>query len=235
MSHLWYSFYLFFSRVNPFFSLHPFLGCNFVLHSSNCPSASLRQGKASDPNKCSNAIKGRSPLVRIESSQPSLAADGLCERVHPEGRSDISAAGSPVHLEHEDKYIPGRGSEPERPWDTHSTPARPKPVNMGVSESHNLVSPCSRHRGAAGADGGGDHHLSVRSGSGLLPKRVWLLQQDHQRLGHYQVRTRSFCCPSLRILYITAAIFLSQRNILDWHPTFSILRDSKSGSITVNM
>lgn len=34
-------------------------------------------------------------------------ADGLCERVHPVGCSEVSAAGSPVHLEHEDEHIPG--------------------------------------------------------------------------------------------------------------------------------
>lgn len=41
--------------------------------------------------------------------------DGLCERVHLMGRSEISTSGSPVHLEHEDQYIPGRGRKPERP------------------------------------------------------------------------------------------------------------------------
>ena len=46
---------------------------------------------------------------------------------------------------------------------------------------------CSGHRGAAGADDGGDHRGSVRAGQRLLPARVRLLQQDHQRLRHTQV------------------------------------------------
>ena len=51
----------------------------------------------------------------------------------------------------------------------------------------NLLSLRSWYRRAAGADGGGDHRLSVWSGQRLLPERVWLLQQDHQCVSHYQV------------------------------------------------
>lgn len=55
---------------------------------------------------------------------------------------------------------------------------------------------CSWHRGAVGADGWGDHRFSVRSSQRLLPKRIWLLQQDHQRVCNHQVRFSPWICTS---------------------------------------
>lgn len=52
----------------------------------------------------------------------------------------------------------------------------------------------SGHWRAAGADGGGDHRLTLWPGQRLLPEGVWLLQQDHQRLRPYQVQTRLTVC-----------------------------------------
>ena len=56
---------------------------------------------------------------------------------------------------------------------------------------------CSWHRGAVGADGGGDHRFAVGSGQRLLPKRVRLLQQDHQRVCHPQVNSSPLLYKSL--------------------------------------
>lgn len=51
-------------------------------------------------------------------------------------------------------------------------------------ESEALLS-CSGHRRAAGADGGGDHQLTVWPGQRLLPEGVWLLQRNNQCISHY--------------------------------------------------
>lgn len=54
-----------------------------------------------------------SPCISVL-SQPGV--DGLCERVHPVGRSEVSASGSPVHLEHEDQHLHGWRGTPQRSW-----------------------------------------------------------------------------------------------------------------------
>ena len=50
----------------------------------------------------------------------SSVTDGLCAWVHTVGCTEVPAPCPPVHLEHEDQHLPGRGRAPERPWDRKS-------------------------------------------------------------------------------------------------------------------
>lgn len=52
-------------------------------------------------------LNSYSVLALLTLSCIHLNLDGLRERVHPVGRSEVSAVSSPVHLEHEDQHVPG--------------------------------------------------------------------------------------------------------------------------------